>query len=287
MQLGSNNAPTINRREKIDTSNPKASWLMALVPFFLLLGSAPSLAEVRTQVVEYQQGETILEGYLAYDDEITTQRPGVLVVHAWKGLGENEKERAKQLAEQGYVAFAADIYGKGIRPKTSEEAAAQAKIYRSNRQLMRDRAKAGLRFLQQHPLTIRERLAAIGYCFGGGVVLELARSGAPTAGVVSFHGNLDTPNPKDARNIQGRVLVMHGADDPLVPDEQVLAFQQEMRRGNVDWQMVFYGGAVHSFTDVGAGNDPSKGVAYNAEADKRSWAAMNRFFAEIFSRPKE
>jgi len=255
---------------------------LLLAPLCVLFMSAPSLAEVRTEVVEYRQGETILEGYLAYDDEIAGKRPGILVVHAWKGLGKNEKERAKQLAELGYVAFAADIYGKGIRPQTTEEAAAQAKIYRSNRQLMRDRANAGLRVLQQHQLTIRDRLAAIGYCFGGGVVLELARSGAPTAGVVSFHGNLDTPNPKDARNIQGRVLVLHGADDPFVPDEQVVAFQQEMRRGNVDWQMVTYGGAVHSFTNASAGNDPSRGVAYNAEADKRSWAAMNRFFAEIF-----
>ncbi|NEP10782.1 MAG: dienelactone hydrolase family protein [Symploca sp. SIO2C1] len=255
---------------------------LLLTPLFVLLGSAASLAEVRTEVVEYRQGSTILEGYLAYDDEITGQRPGVLVAHAWKGLGANEKERAKQLAELGYVAFAADIYGKGIRPQTTQQAAAQAKIYRSDRQLMRDRANAGLRFLQQHPLTTRDRLAAIGYCFGGGVVLELARSGAPVRGVVSFHGNLDTPKPRDARNIQGRVLVLHGADDPFVPDEQVLEFQQEMRRGNVDWQMVMYGGAVHSFTDPNAGNDPSKGVAYNAEADRRSWAAMNRFFAELF-----
>ncbi|NEP63468.1 MAG: dienelactone hydrolase family protein [Symploca sp. SIO2G7] len=283
MQLAGNNRLINKRRRKTDTINPKVSSTLTLVPLFWLLGSAPSLAEVRTQVVEYRQGETILEGYLAYDDEVTAQRPGVLVVHAWKGLGEKEKKRARQLAELGYVAFAADIYGKGIRPQTSEEAAAQATIYRSDRQLMRDRANAGLRFLQQHPLTSRDRLAAIGYCFGGGVVLELARSGAPTAGVVSFHGNLDTPNPRDARNIQGRVLVLHGADDPLVPDEQVLAFQQEMRRSDVDWQMVFYGGAVHSFTDVSAGNDPTTGVAYNAEADKRSWAAMNRFFAEIFS----
>lgn len=253
-----------------------------LAPLCILLGAVASLAEVRTEVVEYRQGDTILEGYLAYEDEIAGKRPGVLVVHTWKGLGTYEKERAKQLAELGYVAFAADIYGKGIRPQTQEEAAAQAKIYRSDRQLMRDRANAGLRVLQQHQLTIPERLAAIGYCFGGGVVLELARSGSPVAGVVSFHGNLDTPNPKDAHNIKGRVLVLHGADDPLVPDEQVLEFQQEMRRGNVDWQMVLYGGAVHSFTDPSAGNNPSQGAAYNPEADKRSWAAMNRFFAEIF-----
>lgn len=251
-------------------------------PIFTLIASLPTLAEVRTQVIQYQQGDTILEGFLAYDDEIQGKRPGVLVVHAWKGLGDYEKQRAKQLAELGYVAFAADIYGQGIRPQTNEAAAAQANIYRSNRQLMRDRVNAGLQFLQQYPLTEAKKVAAIGYCFGGGTVLELARSGAPVAGVVSFHGNLDTPNPNDAQKIKGKVLVLHGAEDPYVPDEQIAAFKKEMSYANVDWQLVMYGGAVHSFTEPNAGNDPATGVAYNPEADQRSWAAMNRFFAEIF-----
>ena len=255
---------------------------LLLTPLFTLISSIPTRAEIRTQTIEYQQGDTILEGYLAYDDEIEGKRPGVLVVHAWKGLGNYEKERAKQLAELGYVAFAADIYGKGIRPQTNEEAGAQATIYRSNRQLMRDRVNAGLQVLQQYPLTEAKKVAAIGYCFGGGTVLELARSGAPVAGVVSFHGNLDTPNPNDAQKIKGRVLVLHGADDPYVPDEQVAAFKREMSYADVDWQLIMYGEAVHSFTDPNAGNNPSTGVAYNAEADQRSWAAMNRFFAEIF-----
>ncbi|MBE9124590.1 dienelactone hydrolase family protein [Coleofasciculus sp. LEGE 07081] len=253
-----------------------------LTPIFALLGSAVALAEVRTEVIEYQHGDTVLEGFLAYDDEIEGKRPGVMVVHAWKGLGEYEKERAKQLAELGYVAFAADIYGKGIRPQTNEQAAAQAKIYRSNRKLLRDRANAGLQVLQQYSLTNPNQVAAIGYCFGGGTVLELARSGAPVAGVVSFHGNLDTPNPADAQNIQGRVLVLHGAADPYVPEEQVAGLKEEMNSANVDWQLVMYGNAVHSFTEPKAGNDPSTGAAYNADADKRSWAAMKRFFAEIF-----
>lgn len=255
---------------------------LLITPLFTLLSSAIALAEVRTQVVEYQQGDTVLQGFLAYDDEIEGKRPGVMVVHAWKGLGDYEKQRAKQLAELGYVAFAADIYGKGIRPKTNEEAREQASIYRSNRKLMRDRAQAGLQVLQQYPLTDANQVAAIGYCFGGGTVLELARSGAPVAGVVSFHGNLDTPNLADAQGIKGRVLVLHGAADPLVPDEQVDAFKREMNYANVDWQMVMYGNAVHSFSDPNAGNDPSTGVAYNELADKRSWAAMNRFFAELF-----
>jgi dienelactone hydrolase len=139
-----------------------------------------------------------------------------------------------------------------------------------------------LEALKNHPLVDPNRVAAIGYCFGGGTVLELARSGAELAGVVSFHGNLNTPNPEDAKNINCKVLALHGADDPHVPQEHVLAFQDEMRSGGVDWQMVLYGGAVHSFTNPASGNDPSKGVAYNERADRRSWRAMKSFFAELF-----
>jgi dienelactone hydrolase len=147
---------------------------------------------------------------------------------------------------------------------------------------MRSRANAGLEVLKKHELTDAKRIAAIGYCFGGGVVLELARSGADIAGVVGFHATLDTPNPADAKNIKGKVLILHGADDPVVPTDQVLAFQDEMRKAKVDWQMVFYGGAVHGFTMPESGTDPSKPAAYNEKADKRSWEAMKTFFAEIF-----
>lgn len=251
------------------------------VPVIALM-AAPAKAAIRTKIVEYRHEETILEGYLAYDDEIEERRPGVLVVHQWKGLSDYEKRRARELAELGYVAFAADIYGKGIRPETSEEAREQATLYRSDRQLLRGRANAGLQVLKNSELTLPEKVAAIGYCFGGGTVLELARSGADVAGVVSFHGNLDTPNLEDANNISGRVLVLHGADDPLVPPEQVQTFTEEMRSANVDWELVMYGGAVHSFTDSRAGDDPAKGSAYQEAADKRSWTAMQEFFKQIF-----
>jgi len=159
------------------------------------------------------------------------------------------------------VAFGADIYGKGVRPATTEEAAKQAGIYRADRALMRARARAALDRLKAEEHVDPARVAAIGYCFGGGTVLELARSGAEVAGVVSFHGNLDTPNAADAKQIRGKVLVCHGADDPYVPAEQIAAFQKEMREAGVDWQMVSYGGAVHSFTNPDAGSDPSRGVA--------------------------
>ncbi|MGI0487557.1 dienelactone hydrolase family protein [Pantanalinema rosaneae CENA516] len=252
-------------------------------PIAALLLSTHAWAVVRTQVVEYKHGDVVLEGYLAYDDAIQGKRPGVLVVHEWTGLGKYVKQRAEQLAKLGYVAFAIDMYGKGIRPSNPKDAGAEATIYRSNRPLMRDRARAGLAVLQQNALTDVSRIAAIGYCFGGGTVLELARSGAPVAGVVSFHGNLDTPNPADAQNIQAKVLVLHGADDPYVPPEQVSAFETEMRNAKVDWQLVSYGNTVHSFTNPEAGNDPSKGSAYNPIADRRSFAAMQQFFAELFS----
>lgn len=260
----------------------KSLLCLLIAPVVVLTASTQALAAIQKKTVEYRDGNTVLEGYLAYDDAIQGKRPGVLVVHEWNGLGSYTKERTEQLAELGYVAFAVDMYGKGIRPKNPEESGAQANIYRSNRQLMRSRANAGLVVLQQNPLTDSNRIAAIGYCFGGGTVLELARSGANIAGVVSFHGNLDTPNPSDAKAIKAKVLVLHGANDPYVPAEQVAAFESEMRQADVDWQLMAYGGVVHSFTNPEAGNDPSKGVAYNEAADKRSWAAMKQFFAEIF-----
>lgn len=240
-------------------------------------GVAPmAIAEIQTEVVEYEHNGTVLEGYLAYDDSRTGIRPGVMVVHEWTGLGDYERRRAEQLAELGYVAFAIDMYGQGIRPETTEAASEQASIYRSDRQLMRDRATAGLRVLEAHPLSDDDRLAAMGYCFGGGVVLELARSGVEMAGVVSFHGNLDTPDPSDAENIQSKVLVLHGGADPVVPPEQVSAFKEEMAAADVDWQLVTYGGAVHSFTN------PDSGDRYDPVADRRAWEDMKQFFDEIF-----
>lgn len=256
------------------------TYLLSLL--LILVTAVNARAQLRTAVVEYRHGDTVLEGYLAYDEAVKGKRPGVLVAHEWMGLVPYTRMRTEQLAELGYIAFAIDMYGKGVRPKDRQEAAAQTKIYRSDRQLMRSRARAGLEALWKHAFTDTKRIAAIGYCFGGGTALELARSGADLAGAVSFHGSLDTPNPEDARNIRGKVLVLHGADDPAVPGEQVLAFQDEMRKAGVDWQMVIYGGAVHSFTNPEAGADKSRGSAYDEKADRRSWEAMKLFFAEIF-----
>jgi dienelactone hydrolase len=260
--------------------NRYCNTLMALGA--VLLFTAVAKGALKTQAIEYKDGDVTCEGYLAYDDAIAGPRPGVLVVHEWTGLGSYAKMRTDKLAQMGYVAFAADIYGKGIRPKNTDEAAAQASIYRKDRQLMRRRAQAALQVLADNKLVDRKKIAAIGYCFGGGTVLELARSGADLVGVVSFHGNLDTPNPADAKNIKGKILVQHGGSDPYVTAEQLAAFEKEMADAGVNWQVIIYGGAVHSFTNPDSGTDPTKGAAYNEQADKRSWLAMKQFFEEIF-----
>lgn len=239
-------------------------------------------AAIRTEKVVYRQGDTELVGFLAYDDAVTGRRPGVLVAPEWWGLNDYAKRRAEQLASLGYVAFAIDMYGKGKTTADPKEAGRLAGTFRSDRQLMRARATAGLDVLKGRPQADPARLAAIGYCFGGTVVLELARSGADLKGVVSFHGGLATPNPADAKNIKGKVLVLHGADDTFESPAEIAAFQEEMRQARVDWQMVFYGGAVHSFTNPDADKAGIKGVAYNEAADRRSWRAMQDFLAEIF-----
>jgi len=257
--------------------------MKAFIPILLTLsGALTAAAQIHTELIEYKHGDAVMEGYLAYDTGIKGKRPGVLVVHQWKGLTDYEKTRAKMLAKLGYNVFALDIYGKGVRPQSSQEAGAQAGKYKSNRDLLRARAQAGLAVLQKHDLTDPKRVAAIGYCFGGTTVIELARSGADVAGVVSFHGGLDSPHPEDGKNIKCKVLALHGADDPHVPAKDLAAFEDELRQARVDWQLVKYGGAVHSFTDRNAGDNPGQGAAYNEKADRRSWEAMKQFFADIF-----
>jgi dienelactone hydrolase len=253
-----------------------------LFTMLALMIPAVAAAGLHTEFVQYKDKDTVLEGYVAYNPEVKGKRPGVLVISDWSGLQDHYVKITNKLAELGYVGFAADIYGKGVRPTTPAQSAAEAKKYLSNRALMRQRALAGLAELRKNEKVDPQRIAAIGYCFGGTVVLELARSGADILGVVSFHGGLGTPAPEDAKNIKAKVLALHGADDPFVPPKQVAEFQEEMRKAGVDWQMVIYSDAVHAFTKRAAGTDKSKGAAYNELADKRSWKAMKVFLKEIF-----
>jgi dienelactone hydrolase len=253
--------------------------LLAL--FAIIAFSSQLHAEVVFKTVGYKEGNATLEGLSVHDDAVRGKRPAVLVVHQWKGLGDYEKKRAEMLARLGYNVFAVDIYGKGVRLTNPQDASAEAAKFKSDRSLLRARVNAGLAVLKKDELTDATKVAAIGYCFGGTTVLELARSGADISGVVSFHGGLSTPMPADSK-IKAKVLALHGADDPHVPPPEVAAFEEEMRKAKADWALVSYGSAVHSFTDWNAGNDNSKGSAYNEKADQRSWQAMKDFFAEIF-----
>jgi dienelactone hydrolase len=247
-----------------------------------LFGSNAVAADIVTRSVEYRQGDTRLVGYLAQPRQTSGSHPGVLVVHEWHGLNDYARRRAEQLAELGYVALAADIYGDGKVAADVKEAMALSQTYKRDRALLRVRVSAGLAALQAQDGVDGNRLVAIGYCFGGTTVLELARAGAAVAGVVSFHGVLDTPLPAAPDGIKAKVLALHGADDPFVPAEQVTAFEEEMRKAGVDWQLIAYGGAVHGFTNPANGGDNSKGAAYNAAADRRSWLAMQQFFRDLF-----
>ena len=241
----------------------------ALVLGFLAINLGAQ-SNIKTEVVEYKDGETVLQGFLAYDASLTGKRPGVLLVHEWWGHNEYVQMHARQLAELGYIAFALDMYGMGVKASDAKQAGQMAGAFYQDRNFMRQRAAAGLKVLQDHPLADISKIAAIGFCFGGTTVLELARSGAQLTGIVSFHGGLNTPNPDDAKNIRGTVLVLHRADDPYVKEEEVKAFQEEMRKASVNWQMNYYGNAVHSFSNPVAGNDKAAGAAYNQKVAERS-----------------
>lgn len=253
---------------------------LLLVPL-LSLSTGLLRAEIKETTVEYKSGDVVCEGLHVVDTAKAGKLPSVLIIHQWTGLSENEKMRARMLAELGYNVFAADIYGKGIRPQPPESGKEAGK-YKTDRKLYRERLLAGLEVLQKHPQTDPAKLAAIGYCFGGMGVVELARSGAVVKGVISFHGSLDSPSPADGKNIKGKVLALHGADDPFIAAKDLAAFEQEMKDAQVDYKLVQYPGAVHAFTQKSAGNDNSKGAAYNEAADKASWEEMKAFFDRLF-----
>ncbi len=246
-----------------------------------------SEVKINSKIVEYKDGNEILEGYFVENSAKPTgsKVPTIIIIHDWMGVSDFTIDKAKKIVEEfGFNAFVADIYGKGIRPKNSKEASEQAGKYKGNVTLYRSRINAVLNELKSYGSTDQNNIAAIGYCFGGTGVLELARSGANVKGVVSFHGGLSTPDNSSSKNIKAKVLVLHGADDPFVNEDEVNNFGKEMKSAKIDYQLVKYSNSVHAFTNPKAGNDNSKGAAYNELSDKRSWKAMRIFFDELFNK---
>lgn len=240
------------------------------------------MAEVKTQSVDYMAEGVTMEGYLAYDDAISGPRPGIMIAHDWMGLSDFTKKKAEQLAKEGYVAFAVDIYGKDIRAQNNEEAEKLSALYKNNRPLFQAHMKSAYdKFLKMKQVNPK-KIMVMGYCFGGMAALELARTGVPLVGTATFHGTLSNPTPANAKNIKGPVLVMHGADDPFVNKKEVEGFKKEMNNTQVKLTFVEYPGAVHAFTNPNAGNDNLKGAAYNEAADKKSWLDFEKFLKKIF-----
>lgn len=244
-----------------------------------LLFSSGAYAKVKTERVEYKSGDLTFEGFLAYDTAGKAKKPGVMIVHNWMGVSAETESKAIEVAKLGYVAFAGDIYGKGIRPKDAKEAGELAGKYKSDLKLLRERAALAIEELKKQKNVDTGKIFVTGYCFGGTTAIEVARSGADVKGVVSFHGGLMPSN--DDKNIKGQVLVLHGAIDPFVAQKDIDGFLKGMNEAKVNYMMTSYSGAVHSFTEKAAGNDISKGAAYNEQADKRSWIAMKEFLAEL------
>jgi dienelactone hydrolase len=256
---------------------------MLTIALGLILLPSTLQAAIRTETVRYRQGDTTFQSILVYDDAAQGKRPGILVCPEWWGLNDYAKHRAEMLARLGYVALAVDLYGDGQTTEDPQLARKLSGELKSNRSLLRQRANAALEQLRKDPRVDAHQMAAIGYCFGGTTVLELARSGAEVRGVVAFHPGLDSPNPSDGKNIKGRVLICYGANDTVSSAKDVDAFEQEMRQNNVDWQMNLYGNAGHSFTNPAADQRGIPGLTYNAEADHRSWQAMESFLNALFA----
>lgn len=262
----------------------KYTLLSTVALFAAALWALPAFAAVQTKEIDYKDGDVALQGFLAWNDTAQGNAPGVLIVHEWWGHNDYARMRAKQLAELGYVAFALDMFGKGVQAKDAQEAGKLAGPFYQDRNLMRSRATAGLNVLKGQKMVDSTRIAAIGYCFGGSTVLELARSGAPVLATVSFHGGLDFPDNGDCKNIKGTVLICTGADDPMVPPEKVQAFEKQLKAAKVDYAIYTYGHAVHAFTNPEADKRNLPGIGYNEHADKRSWDALKALLKDKFGK---
>lgn len=260
------------------------SYSRAALFFVMVLCVWSSVVDARVQSksIPYADGEVSLEGVLAWDDAKEGQRPGILVVHEWWGLNEYARTRAEQLAALGYVALAVDMYGTGKVTTHADEASQWMKQTTSNVETWQARARAGLRVLQADPRVDPTRLAAIGYCFGGATVMQMVYGGAPVKGVVSFHGSLPLPPSSQPIENAAKILIAHGEADPFLTQDHIAKFTMAIDRTGLDWQMVIYGGAQHSFTNPSANQYGMKGVEYQERADRRSWEHMKLFFDELF-----
>lgn len=258
---------------------------LIMMCLLLLVSTQLVHAKVRGEEVSYRAGDTVLKGYLAWDDALAAKRPGILVVHEWWGHNDYARSRARKLAELGYTALAVDMYGDGKSADHPDDAKKFMSAVAGDLPLAKARFVAAMQLLHAHKSVDPTRTAAIGYCFGGGMVLQMARQGLDLAGVVSFHGSLGTSDPAQPGKVKAKVLVYNGAIDPFVKPEHIAAFNQEMAAAGVTYTFVNLDGAKHSFTNPAADDFAKRfgmPVAYNKSADERSWRGMQQFFKELF-----
>ncbi len=248
---------------------------------------ASAKPDIKGKEVSYSAAGIVMKGYLAYDKSIKDKRPGVLVVHEWWGHNEYTRKRARMLAETGYTALAVDMYGDGKQAMHPDDAGKFSSELMKNFDVAKARFMAALEFLKGQDSVDPDRIAAIGYCFGGGVVLNMARQGIELRGVASFHGNPAAIKPARQGSVKAKILVLHGADDKFITPEQIEAFKNEMKNAGADFQFIAYPGAIHSFTNPDADEYAKKfnlPLGYNAEADKKSWEELRKFLERVFKK---
>ena len=266
----------------------KLLQISTIIALVLVLASVASTEpKIQGKTVEYSAQGVVMKGYLAYDENIKDKRPGVLVVHEWWGLNDYARKRARMLAELGYTALAVDMYGDGKQAMHPDDAGRFSSELMKNFDVGKARFMAAMDFLRQQPTVDPTRIAAIGYCFGGGVVLNMARQGVDLKGVASFHGGLTPVKPAQSGAVKAKILVLNGADDKFIPPEQIEAFKQEMKTAGADFKLISYPGAVHSFTNPEAdefGKKFKMAIGYNADADRKSWNELKKFLNEIFKK---
>ena len=267
----------------------KIIWgiVLAFSLVFAVVASTAAKPDIEGKEVSYRAAGVEMKGYLAYDKSVAGKRPGVLVVHEWWGHNEYARKRARMLAEMGYTALAVDMYGEGKQATHPDDAGKFSSELMKNFDTAKARFIAAMDFLKEQPTVDPGRIAAIGYCFGGGIVLNIARQGVDLKGVASFHGGLAAVKPAQKGGVKAKILVLHGADDKFVTQEQIRAFKQEMKDAGADFQFIEYPGAIHSFTNPDADEYARKfnlPLGYNAEADKKSWEELRKFLEKIFKK---